>query len=463
MPTFHRDDVEPSAIHPAAFVGSTDPATVPANNVAANKLWIDTASATFKIKKRNAGNTAWDTVASLTHSDLTGLTTGDPHTQYLLKSLATTKGDILVATGAGVWVRVGAGSDGYVLTADAGATEGVLWASPASLSGHTIQDVTSDMTSRGKLAFVGATLTDDSGGDRTVVTIAAPGMTNPMTTLDDIIIGGASGAAARLAKGTDGQVLTVDPSTHHLVWASPTTGFANPMTTQDDLIVGGAAGAGARLPKGSDTQVLTIDPSTHHIVWATPATPGTGTVTSVAFTAAPSGIFDVSGSPITGSGTIALSMDNQTGNVVLASPSGGGSGAPAFRSLVAADLPINGKRITVAVQFGDGTNAIDSATERDQWLECNFDGTIEGYSLLADASGTMVVDIWKDTYTNYPPVVGDSITASAKPTISSGSKTQDSTLTGWTTAITRGDVLKFHVDSSTTIKAATLSLRIAKT
>lgn len=48
-----------------------------------------------------------------------------------------------------------------------------------------------------------------------------PLMSNPMTTQDDLIVGGASGAATRLAKGTDGQRLTVDPATHHLAWADP--------------------------------------------------------------------------------------------------------------------------------------------------------------------------------------------------------------------------------------------------
>lgn len=46
------------------------------------------------------------------------------------------------------------------------------------------------------------------------------GFGNPMTTADDIIIAGASGAPTRLAKGADGSVLTVDPVTHHLVFAS---------------------------------------------------------------------------------------------------------------------------------------------------------------------------------------------------------------------------------------------------
>lgn len=62
-------------------------------------------------------------------------------------------------------------------------------------------------------------------------------------------------------------------------------------------------------------------------------------VTSVALTAAPTGIFDVSGSPVTGAGTLALSMDNQNANTVLAGPSSGAAAIPAFRALVHADLP----------------------------------------------------------------------------------------------------------------------------
>jgi len=66
-------------------------------------------------------------------------------------------------------------------------------------------------------------------------TLATPagGLTNPMTTLDDIIVGGASGTPARLAKGSDGMVLTVDPVTHHLVWATPSAG-GSPVTVKDE-------------------------------------------------------------------------------------------------------------------------------------------------------------------------------------------------------------------------------------
>ena len=95
-------------------------------------------------------------------------------------------------------------------------------------------------------------------------------------------------------------------------------------------------------------------------------------------------------------------------------------------------------------------------------LEIPFACTIKRVTMLADASGSIVVDIWKDTYANFPPTDSDSITASAPPTISSAQKSQDSTLTGWTTSISAGDILAFNVDSCSTIKRVTISLKVER-
>jgi len=98
------------------------------------------------------------------------------------------------------------------------------------------------------------------------------------------------------------------------------------------------------------------------------------------------------------------------------------------------------------------------------FVEVPFACTITAVTLLstdaAATSGSIVVDIWKDTYANYPPVVGDSITASAKPTLSSAIKSRDTTLTGWTTAIAAGEVLGFSVTSATTVTKVALSLTV---
>lgn len=90
------------------------------------------------------------------------------------------------------------------------------------------------------------------------------GFVNPMTTQDDIILGGASGAAGRLGKGTDGQVLTVDPATHHVVWATPAAASGDVSTdliwdAKGDIAAGTGSNTAARLAVGSNGQVLTAD------------------------------------------------------------------------------------------------------------------------------------------------------------------------------------------------------------
>lgn len=123
-------------------------------------------------------------------------------------------------------------------------------------------------------------------------------------------------------------------------------------------------------------------------------------------------------------------------------------------NFVAADLPKQTVRITI--DGGGSAIAANSTT----WAQVPYSGTIVSWTLLADVSGSITLDVWKDTYTNYPPTVADTITASAKPLISSATKNTSSTLTGWTTTVTAGDVLKFNVDSCTTITKCVLELVI---
>lgn len=127
-----------------------------------------------------------------------------------------------------------------------------------------------------------------------------------------------------------------------------------------------------------------------------------------------------------------------------------------------ASLTING--VTVAIGYmidGDG-DVITTGTIK-PGLYIPFNGTITSVTLIADVSGSIVVDIWKTPFGSYPPVVGGSICASAKPTLSSALTSQDTTLTGWTTTINAGDTLLFNVDSASTVKQVTVILRVTKT
>ena len=125
-----------------------------------------------------------------------------------------------------------------------------------------------------------------------------------------------------------------------------------------------------------------------------------------------------------------------------------------------------GLRVTTAVrtmQIGITVDGGGSAltTGLKGFKSCPVTGTITGVRLLADVAGAIVIDIWKDTYANFPPTVADTITAAAKPTIpATNQKAEDTTLTGWTTAVTAGDVFGFNIDSITTITRITLELTI---
>lgn len=127
------------------------------------------------------------------------------------------------------------------------------------------------------------------------------------------------------------------------------------------------------------------------------------------------------------------------------------------------DLRMTSAQRTAEIVFVIDGGGSTITTGQKGYLPIDFACTITQATLVADASGSIVIDVWKDTYANFPPVDADSITASAPPTLSSAQKSQDATLTGWTTSIAAGDVLGFNVDSITTCKRVTLTLRVTKT
>lgn len=124
-------------------------------------------------------------------------------------------------------------------------------------------------------------------------------------------------------------------------------------------------------------------------------------------------------------------------------------------------VPVGAIYETINVVIDGGGGVITTGIKGD--VVVDFACQIVGATLLADQSGSIVVNVWKDSYANFPPIVGDKITASAPPTLSSAAKSQDSTLTGWTTAIAAGDVLRFNVDSATTVTRVTLALKVRRT
>ena len=89
-----------------------------------------------------------------------------------------------------------------------------------------------------------------------------------------------------------------------------------------------------------------------------------------------------------------------------------------------------------------------------------YNATINGWTLTADQPGSIVIDVKKSTYANYPTTA--SIAGSELPTLSSVSKNQDLNLTTWTTAISNGDIVQFVVNSASTVTKVNLVVTLIK-
>jgi hypothetical protein len=157
---------------------------------------------------------------------------------------------------------------------------------------------------------------------------------------------------------------------------------------------------------------------------------------------------------------------------ILAGNAGGTAYAPVSVSgdatlastgaLTLAGAGLSAKKKTISFVIDGGGSAVTTGAKK-AVVRFPWAGTITKATVLADQSGSVVLDVWKDTYANFPPTVADTITASAKPTLSSATKAEDSTLTGWTTSISAGDVLKVNVDSASTLTHVTLILEVTLT
>ena len=173
---------------------------------------------------------------------------------------------------------------------------------------------------------------------------------------------------------------------------------------------------------------------------------------------------------VAGAGTFGGTI---TANQFSGSGAGLGAGTIPIAALVAGDysskitsgtynisLSSNAAVADISFVIDGGGSAITTGVKGD--LRIDFACTINAWTLLADQSGSAVVNIWKVAYASFPPTSGNKITASAPPTLSSAASTTSSTLTGWTTSIAAGDCLRFNVDSASTCQRLVLCLKVTK-
>lgn len=91
-----------------------------------------------------------------------------------------------------------------------------------------------------------------------------------------------------------------------------------------------------------------------------------------------------------------------------------------------------------------------------------WDCKITGWQLMADQSGSIVLDVWRQTYASYPATVTQTITGNQKPTLSTAIKAQNLAVTAWDQFCSAGDMLRVNVDSITTVTRVLLTLFVER-
>ncbi len=128
---------------------------------------------------------------------------------------------------------------------------------------------------------------------------------------------------------------------------------------------------------------------------------GSGSVTSVGMTV-PS-FLSVAGSPVTSAGTLAVTLATQAQNTIFAGPSTGADAAPAFRSLVAADIPnLSWSKITSGLPTTlSGYGITDAFTQAAADLRYSQLGHTHTFSSLTSipttVSGYGITDVYTKT------------------------------------------------------------------
>jgi len=160
---------------------------------------------------------------------------------------------------------------------------------------------------------------------------------------------------------------------------------------------------------------------------------------------------------ITTLGTITTGVWNGTAVPVANGGTGATSAPTAFSNLGGGTI---GKLATIATGItatfdGNGSPIVAGSKI---YFSVPYAMTVTSWTIIADTVGSVIIDVWKSTYSSYPPVLGGSITGSQKPTLSSANKNQNLNPNTWTTTISAGDCLIFNVDSASTVTKVELTI-----
>jgi hypothetical protein len=432
-------------------------------------------SGTLPIANGGTNSTATPTAGGI------GYGTGTAHAY----TAVGTSGQALIsaAAGAPAFGTLGAGGGGTGQTS-AFTQYGIVYGSSTSALATTAAGTTTTVL-HGNAAGAPSWGAISLSADVTGTLAAANGGTGQATyAVGDILYASSTTALSKLPIGTANQILTVNTGATAPQWATgassgvSSVSFGTTGLTPSTATTGAVVVAGTLATTNGGTGLITFNANgavyaSSSSVLTTGTLPTTGGGTGLASFTANGAVYASSTSALTtgtlptasgGTGLITYtagdivysSATNTLGKLAIGTAGqalvvNSGATAPAWTT----------QNSSITFIIDGGGVAISAGIKGD--LTIPFNCTITEWTLLCDQSGSIVVDIWKDVYANYPPTVANTITASAKPTVTTSVKNQSTTLTGWTATITAGDTLRFNVNSATTVQRVTLSLKVYRT
>jgi len=286
-------------------------------------------------------------------------------------------------------------------------------------------------------------------------------------------------ATTAAAEAADSATSATESSSHATTSATEATDAANSATTSSTQAIAAATSATTASSHATTAATSATTAASHATTAATYATTSTSSATvatSEATTAAAQAVSAATyATTATSSATVATSEStaaavsaisaltySTTASSHATTAATSATTATSSATVATSEATTATARVN-AITSGSITFVIDGGgatitTGVKGFLEIPFACSISGVTLLANTYGSIAIDVWKDTYANFPPDNTDTITAGSEPTISTAVKAQDTDLFGWTTSIDALDILGFNVDSVTDVETVTLSI-----
>ena len=149
----------------------------------------------------------------------------------------------------------------------------------------------------------------------------------------------------------------------------------------------------------------------------------------------------------------------------------GATGAAQFDGDITTGGNIVGDKLWWGIEIDGGGSAITTGLKRR--IKIPYDCTlvadsVDGHfwQIGLDQSGSIGLDLWMDSYSNYPPTNADRISGtvgSQNPRVLAATKGGSGTTTGWTLNLVGGRYLFVNVDSVSTATFCVLGLHIIRT